>query len=147
VRRSWLLCVCEDGRGSGCLYGGVALAPGPALKRLGGLLRPMFLIGPDPVLQGWWLLRLVNALWLGFLQRQRVDRLLVFFFSDGDEGCACLIVAVMAVCSSTTVCILLVYYCLYMYQLCIVMNISNVCPVGVYRKKKSKIITSLNMIF
>jgi hypothetical protein len=51
----------EDGGGSGRLKGGVALAPDPALKRLGGLLRPMFLIGLDPVLQDWWLSRLVNA--------------------------------------------------------------------------------------
>jgi hypothetical protein len=35
----------EDGGGSGRLKGGVALAPDPALKRLGGLLRPMFLMG------------------------------------------------------------------------------------------------------
>jgi hypothetical protein len=55
----------EDGGGSGRLKGGVALALDPALKRLGGLLRPMFLIGIDPVLRGWWLPRLVNASWLG----------------------------------------------------------------------------------
>jgi hypothetical protein len=55
----------EDGGGFGCLKGGVALAPNLALKRLGGLLRPMFLIGIDPVLRGWWLSRLVNASWLG----------------------------------------------------------------------------------
>jgi hypothetical protein len=42
----------EDGGGSHRLKGEVALAPGPALKRLGGLLRPMFLIGLDPVLRG-----------------------------------------------------------------------------------------------
>jgi hypothetical protein len=35
----------EDGGGSGYLYSGVALALDPVLKRLGGLLRPMFLIG------------------------------------------------------------------------------------------------------
>jgi hypothetical protein len=55
----------EDGGESGCPKGEVALASGPALKRLGGLLRPMFLIKLDPVLRGWWLSRLVNALWLG----------------------------------------------------------------------------------
>jgi hypothetical protein len=55
----------EDGGGSGCPKGEVVLAPGPALKRLGGLLRPMFFIKLDPILQGWWLSRLVNALWLG----------------------------------------------------------------------------------
>jgi hypothetical protein len=55
----------EEGGGSGRLKGEVALAPDPVLKRLGGLLRPMFLIGMDPVLRGWWLLRLINALWLG----------------------------------------------------------------------------------
>jgi hypothetical protein len=42
----------EDGGGSGRLTGGVALALDLALKRLGGLLRPMFLIGLDPVLRG-----------------------------------------------------------------------------------------------
>jgi hypothetical protein len=54
----------EDGGRSGRLKGGVALAPDSALKRLGGLLRSMFLFGLDPVLRGWWLLRLVNASWL-----------------------------------------------------------------------------------
>lgn len=56
----------EDGGGSGrLLKGGLALAPDPALKRLRGLLRPMFLIGLDPAFRGWWLSRLVNASWLG----------------------------------------------------------------------------------
>jgi hypothetical protein len=55
----------EDGGGSGRLKGEVALAPDPVLKIIGGLLRPMFLIGLDPALWGWWLSRLVNALWLG----------------------------------------------------------------------------------
>jgi hypothetical protein len=55
----------EDGGGFYRLKGRVALAPNPALKRLGGLLRPMFLIGIDPVLRDWWLSRLVNASWLG----------------------------------------------------------------------------------
>jgi hypothetical protein len=50
---------------SGRLKGGVALAPDPMLKILGGLLRPMFLIGLDLALRGWWLSRLVNVLWLG----------------------------------------------------------------------------------
>jgi hypothetical protein len=54
----------KDGEGSDRLKGGVALAPGPALKRLEGLLRPMFFIGLDPVLRGWWLSRLVNVSWL-----------------------------------------------------------------------------------
>jgi hypothetical protein len=54
----------EDGGGSGRLKGGVALALDPVLKKLGGLLRPMFLIGLDPTLRGWWLSRLVNASWL-----------------------------------------------------------------------------------
>jgi hypothetical protein len=57
----------EDGGGSGRLKGGVALAPDPVLKKLGGLLRPMFLIGLDPILQGWWLSRLVNASWRGVI--------------------------------------------------------------------------------
>jgi hypothetical protein len=43
----------EDGGGSGRLKGGVALAPDPALKRLGGLLRLMFLIRLDLILRGW----------------------------------------------------------------------------------------------
>jgi hypothetical protein len=55
----------KDGGGSGRLKGGVALALDPVLKILGGLLRPMFLIWLDPALRGWWLSRLVNALWLG----------------------------------------------------------------------------------
>jgi hypothetical protein len=54
----------EDGGESGHLKGGVALTPDLALKRLGGLLRSMFLFELDPVLRGWWLLRLVNASWL-----------------------------------------------------------------------------------
>jgi hypothetical protein len=51
-----LECCCvfgEDGGRSGCLKGGMALAPDPVLKKLGGLLRSMFLIGLDPALQGW----------------------------------------------------------------------------------------------
>jgi hypothetical protein len=72
--RDRLLLVCggfdccvfaEDGGRSGCLKGGMALALDPVLKRLGGLLRPMFLIGLDPVSRGWWLSRLINASWLG----------------------------------------------------------------------------------
>jgi hypothetical protein len=55
----------EDGGGSGRLKSGVALALDPGLKKLGGHLRPMFLIGLDPVLRGWWLSRLVNASWRG----------------------------------------------------------------------------------
>jgi hypothetical protein len=51
----------KDGGGSGRLKGGVALAPDPVFKKLRGLLRPMFLTGLDPVLQGWWLLRLINT--------------------------------------------------------------------------------------
>jgi hypothetical protein len=51
----------EDGGGYGRLKGGVALTLDSALKRLRGLLWPMSLFGPDPVLQGWWLLWLVNA--------------------------------------------------------------------------------------
>jgi hypothetical protein len=41
----------KDGGGSGRLEGKVALSPGPVLKRLGGLLWPMFLIGIDLVLR------------------------------------------------------------------------------------------------
>jgi hypothetical protein len=56
-----LLLVCDsfdcclfvkDGGGSGCLKGMMALALDPVLKRLRGLLRLMFLIGLDAVLQG-----------------------------------------------------------------------------------------------
>jgi hypothetical protein len=43
----------KDGGGSGRLKSGVALAPDSVLKKLGGLLRPMFLIGLDPVLRDW----------------------------------------------------------------------------------------------
>jgi hypothetical protein len=35
----------EDGGGSGRIKDGMALAPGSALKRFRGLLRPMFLLG------------------------------------------------------------------------------------------------------
>jgi hypothetical protein len=55
----------EDGGGFIRLNGGVTLAPDPALRRLRGLLRLIFLIGLDPVLRDWWLLQLVNASWLG----------------------------------------------------------------------------------
>jgi hypothetical protein len=55
----------ENGGGSCRIKGGVALALDPVLKKLGGLLRPMFLIGLDPVLWDWWLSRLINASWLG----------------------------------------------------------------------------------
>jgi hypothetical protein len=55
----------KDGGGSGRLKSGVAFAPDSVLKKLGGLLRPMFLIGLDPVLRGWWLSLLVNASWRG----------------------------------------------------------------------------------
>jgi hypothetical protein len=108
----------------------VALAPGAALKRLGGLLRPMFLIGLDRLTGlGWWLSRLVNALWLGVssTERQRVDQLYVSF-SDGDEGCVCLIVTMMTVYSSIIICILFSLCCLYIYQFYIIMfmNRSNV---------------------
>jgi hypothetical protein len=51
----------EDVGGSGRLMGGVALALGLMLKGPEGLLWPIFLIGLDPVLWDWWLLRLVNA--------------------------------------------------------------------------------------
>jgi hypothetical protein len=68
----------EDGGGFGRLKGGLALAPDLALKRLGGLLRLIFLIGLDPVLRDWWLLRLVNASWLGISStRPTTDALLL----------------------------------------------------------------------
>jgi hypothetical protein len=65
---SGLECCCvfaEDGGRSGRLKGGMALALDPVLKKLGGLLRPMFLIRLDPALRGWWLSQLVNAPWIG----------------------------------------------------------------------------------
>jgi hypothetical protein len=97
----------------------VALAPDPVLKMLGGLLRPMFLIGLDPALRGWWLSRLVNASWLGvssaptsgptagapLLRRRR------WRFVLGSCG-----LAVMVGCSSLTGHILLVLCCLYVYR-------------------------------
>jgi hypothetical protein len=43
----------EDGVGSGCLKGEVALASDPVLKKFRGLLRPMVLIGLDLALRGW----------------------------------------------------------------------------------------------
>jgi hypothetical protein len=43
----------EDGAGSSCLKGGVALAPDPVLNKFGALLWPMFLIGLDLALRGW----------------------------------------------------------------------------------------------
>jgi hypothetical protein len=51
----------KDGGGFGRLKGDMALAPGPGLKRLRGLLQPMFLIRQNLALRGWWLSRLVNA--------------------------------------------------------------------------------------
>jgi hypothetical protein len=39
----------------------MALAPDPALKKLGGLLRLKFLIGLDPASRDWWLSRLNNT--------------------------------------------------------------------------------------
>jgi hypothetical protein len=39
----------DDAERSDRLNGRVALATDPALKRLRGLLRPMFLIGLDPI--------------------------------------------------------------------------------------------------
>jgi hypothetical protein len=55
----------EDGGGSDLMKGGVVLAPDLVLKKLRGLLRPMFLIGLDPALRGWWLSRLIDASWRG----------------------------------------------------------------------------------
>jgi hypothetical protein len=42
----------DDGGASGRLKGRVVLAPDPALKRLGGLLRLIFIIRLDLVLRG-----------------------------------------------------------------------------------------------
>ena len=57
----------------------------------------------------------------GFLQRQDVDQLLVFFFCGNGEGRGCLVVAAMVVCSSIFDCILLVFCYLYSSQLCIIL--------------------------
>jgi hypothetical protein len=54
-------CLWETVEDPARLKGGVALAPDPALKRLRGIPRPMFLIRLDPVLWGWWPLRFVNT--------------------------------------------------------------------------------------
>jgi hypothetical protein len=54
----------EDDAGSDHLKDRVALALDPVLKKFGGILRPMFLIGLDPVLRDWWLSRFINAYWL-----------------------------------------------------------------------------------
>jgi hypothetical protein len=51
----------ENGGESSRLKSGVTLAPDPVLKKLGGLLRPMFLIRLDPALRGRWLSRFVDA--------------------------------------------------------------------------------------
>jgi hypothetical protein len=80
----------EDGGLSGRIKGGMALASSPALNKLGGLLRPMLLIGLDPVL-------------------------MLLFFSSIGERRVCLVVAAITVYSSTTVYIILVFYCLYAY--------------------------------
>jgi hypothetical protein len=109
----------DDGEFGG-LKGGVALAPGPALKRLGWLLQPMFLIRIDLVLRGWWISRLANASWLEVSSGPKT-RPVLFFFSGNGEGPVCLVVAAMVVCSITTLYILLVLCCLYPYQHCIVM--------------------------
>jgi hypothetical protein len=105
--------------------GGVG--PGSGAEEAQGLLRLMFLIGLDPVLQGWWLSRLINTLRLGFIQRQRMDQLLVLFFSYG-VGCVFLVVAAAVICITTIICIMFVLCCLYAYQICIIMlmNTSNV---------------------
>jgi hypothetical protein len=42
----------EKGGGFSRLKGGVVLTPDPVLKKLGGLLRSMFLMGLDPALRG-----------------------------------------------------------------------------------------------
>jgi hypothetical protein len=94
----------------------VALASDPALKRLGGLLRSMLLIGLDSVLRDWWLSWLVNV------SRLEVSLALMCEPSTGAllllnrEGSVRLTVAMMVVCSSTTVDVLLVLCCLYMYN-------------------------------
>jgi hypothetical protein len=107
-----------------------ALALGLALKRLEGLLRPMFLIGLNLVLRGWWLSRLVNASWHGISLTSKTGPTTDVFFSDDIEEYVYLAVAVMVVCSITFVCILLVFYCLYAYQFFIIMFM----PYGLVRR-------------
>jgi hypothetical protein len=64
----------------------------------------------------------------GFFSAKQWTNFLVLFFSDIGEGYVCLVVAVMILCSSTTVCILLILCCLYAYQIytVIFINTSNV---------------------
>jgi hypothetical protein len=118
----------KDGGRSSRPKGGVALALDPVLKKLGGLFRSMFFIRLDPVLRGWWLLRLVNASWLGvssapmsgstagapFLRQRR--RFVLNSYGDGRL-------------QQYTSCIFLTFCCLYLYQPCtmILINTSNVC--------------------
>jgi hypothetical protein len=63
-------CIFAKGGGSGRLKGGVAPGPNLVLKKLGGLLRPMVLIGLDPALQGCGYRGSLTPPGLGFLQRQ-----------------------------------------------------------------------------
>ena len=74
----------------------------------------------------------------GFLQRQDMDQLQVFFSGDG-EGHGCLVIAAMVVCSSIIACIFLVLCYLYLSQLCIrtIINTSNVC-LRMFNVKKNK---------
>jgi hypothetical protein len=118
--------ITEDDGGSS----GVALAWGPTLKRLGELIRPMFLIGLDPILRDRWLSRLANASWLEVsLSPKTGSTTDALLFSGDGEGHACLVLAVMVVWSSTTDHILIVLFCLYLCQLYIIMfmNINNIC--------------------
>jgi hypothetical protein len=134
----------EDGGGSGRWRAGWRC---PRIRhwRLGGLLRPMFRIELDLVLQGWWLSWLNNALWIWVSWSQRMYQYLVLvFFIDG-EG-VCLVVAAMAVCNNNTVCNLLLLCFLYTYQLCIIMFIlSNVCLRAYIIKINYPLFTSINI--
>jgi hypothetical protein len=72
---------------------------------------------------------------------------MLLFFGKG-EGRVCLIVAVMVVCSGATVRILLVFCCLYVYQICTIMfiNANNVCLLA-YIVKKIEVVMPLNYTF
>ena len=65
------------------MKGWMALAPNPALKRVGGPTTDV-LYQARPLLTGC-LPRLVNASLLGFLEHQDVDHMLVLFFFDAND--------------------------------------------------------------
>jgi hypothetical protein len=69
----------------------MVLAPDSALKRLGGLLQPIFLIGLDQFYGASGYSGSLTPSGEEFLQRQRVDQLSLFFSADR-EGCVYFVV-------------------------------------------------------